>query len=1427
MEYNENDIAVIGYSLRFPKADNADEFWENLQKGMDCISHTSDTNTNNAIVRSYGRIEGIYDFDADFFDVSEHDAAFMDPQQRWLITLCYEAMENSGHKISENNKIGLFAGTGDFYYVWRDIFSSGIKPEDAKAMKAAFLEGSFTLKASYILGLTGPSFIVKNACASGLGAVHMAVRSLINGECDIALAGGVSINENQEGYQNAAGTLSDSGTVRPFDNFADGFVPGNGGGIIVLRRMGDSISDRDYIHSVIKGTAVCNDGKQKSGYSAPSIDGEARAITEAVKNSGLKYNDISYIETHGTATDLGDVIEIEALRKTYCSDMEKRTVPLYIGSVKSNVGHLNYAAGVAGLIKASLMLENKKFVPTIYYQQENPKLRMKENDIYVNRFCRDWNAPVRAAGVSSFGIGGADAHIVMTEYIARNIKENNYRSYYTIPISAKSEKSLKAYGNQLKSFLEKKYSDNENNTRISDIAFTLAKGRESYPYRAVIAASNFKELINILSDPLLPIKARDKYNSGIIFMFGGSNSYKRSEVYSLLKSNSKLEEYFGNFSEEVLKIAGISMKDILSEDKYDELFEYMLPFSMQYAIAKYYMYLGIEPDAVMGYSAGEFISAVFAGVLKLNEAIKLCIERFKLFAKASPGKMISVMADEEKVITLMNDETEISAYNCRGRVMVSGTEKGIDLLKENLDHEKIIYIQLPLKRAGHCFLVDNILKEYDECLKSIEFSEPDIMFYSSLGREAENEELMSADYWISQMRSAVKFKQQCEAVQADFEAERMNITAVEIGFGEQLSVFFNKNVKKSVGRAFSAVTDKCDDRRQGFALGVGSLWAFGLLRSLPDENYESAKRIPLPRYQFDYHEFNSVERSRDASAMLPQSIYIANGTCEENYNLLKYLLKEHSKVTDIEPIPFKVSMSELKERFKEIESKHFADGFKCMGEIDGLYEIYDEICLSVSAEYFRHYGLFVTEKQIMTFDEIVDKTRLINDYIHLVKLMLGFLQKFEYISYHKGKYTALKSIESVISVDECVNERSKQFPEFIYLMELVHQCCTSYPDVLEGKKLGKEVLYPEGRYDYVTEVYKKTPSYGKAESYSAVYADMLREIALKKKGKLRILELGAGSGIVSWKALKALEGCSYEYWFTDIGNTFLYQARKRIEAEKIKDTVVKRVDITKRFYEQDIPESYFDIVVSCGVIQSVADMGKAIDNMKYALKPGGVINFLQPVGTHHIREFFGGLTPEWWNYKSDPLRSREYNISSNQWRCLLREHGFPMQFVLEGDEAHITDSVIITGQLDGNVRAERVKTVKEMSDTAEFIYVDTFTDEAFDQICSKCEQKGIKLICGDNLKRCEDKIARDKGTQTDKGYSDTDKKVLNLLESILGAKIQSIDDSIYDYDVDSLTALMFVSCLNERFGIHINPRELFYCTTIGKISELIEGKMQN
>ena len=475
LETKRQDIAIIGMAGRFPDANNIEEMWSALVNEKDCITRNMELNTKDYI-NAYGKIKFGY-FDAEFFGISDAEAKMLDPQQRMLFTLVYEALEDSNCLADDNNPIGLFAGTDEFQYVWKRIYSPGHGSEMDYYTNRFFLGGSFTSKASYHFDFTGPSITTRGACATSLMNVHLACRSLYNHECNVAVAGGISIYPQQNGYYVAEGTLSRDGYTRSFSQNASGFVPSNGGALIVLKRLQDSIRDKDHIYAVIRGSAMNNDGYHKIGFSAPSVNGEMRAIQDAMKNANILPSDIGYIETHGTGTVIGDAVELEALNKAF-NNMIDNSSPCPIGSAKTNFGHLSIASGITGLIKATLMLYNKKLVPSLYFTEPNDKF---EDNIpfYVNTEYKDWlskEGKKLMAGVSSFGIGGTNVHVIIEEYSEQVHKLEN-KDVYFLPYSGKRELDVSNYGIEFNKMLELK------NICLDDIEFTLHKHRQQYVYR--------------------------------------------------------------------------------------------------------------------------------------------------------------------------------------------------------------------------------------------------------------------------------------------------------------------------------------------------------------------------------------------------------------------------------------------------------------------------------------------------------------------------------------------------------------------------------------------------------------------------------------------------------------------------------------------------------------------------------------------------------------------------------------------------------------------------------------------------------------------------------------------------------------------------------------------------------------------------------
>lgn len=854
MEYNESDIAVCGYSCRFPLAATLEEFKNNIFSGRNCISYDKPEVCKKDFVYAYGKMSDIQKFDNEFFNISEREAEMMDPQQRWLITLCYEAMENSGHRIGDNNFIGIFAGASDFFSVWKKIFNSGNTSEMERFMHMRYLDGMLTSWVSYVLDLTGPSVPVKEACASSLAAVHLAVNSLLNYECDFALAGGINISCEQEGYIKAENTMSPSGIGRSFDKSADGFVPGNGGGILVLRRLEDSIRDKDTIHAVIKGSALNNDGKKTSGYSMPSIKGQTQVMKDALVTAGVSPHDVSYIETHGTATKLGDIIESESIKKAY-KTAERKNTQLHIGAVKNNVGHLNYSAGAAGIIKTILMLENKKISPVANFEEENEELKLSRSKIIVDRKLTEWSGTdgKRFAGVSSFGVGGQNCHVILSDYVERNEGQESSGGYYIIPVSAKSKKSLFKYYNKMYKELNEK-----SNVGIQDISFTMINGRESYTYRSFIVSDSMNGILKKLKRKPNSRKCTETFNNDIILLFQGSSVVPWNEVKRIMGFHRVFRESFFECFGILKEISGCDLREYLDKDSIPNEMEYMMIFILSYANRKWLEYLGIEFTAVIGYSAGEYMAAEAAGVITLKDAMYICYHRNRLFAQIDEGTMIVAAVNCEDSEKFCIGSAEISGHNTDDRTVISGCTEDMKAVMGKLSDAGKDYFAIPVSRPGHCSLVEPVLKDMEQVFRCVEFKPPKYRYFSSsMGREV-TDELTDPMYWVDQTRHPVLYS---EAVKAA--GVMKGAVGIDMGMKEQLSAMFRRNIDiESEQFAVAVIPDHYGIAEADILEGAGILWQSGININL-GKIYCKGKRVPLPTYAFDEHDFTDNNREHE------------------------------------------------------------------------------------------------------------------------------------------------------------------------------------------------------------------------------------------------------------------------------------------------------------------------------------------------------------------------------------------------------------------------------------------------------------------------------------------------------------------------------------------------------------------------------------
>jgi len=884
------EIAVIGMTGRFPGAKNISEFWNNLKNGVECISFFSDEELENSgidlsdmenpnYVKAGGALQDIEYFDASFFGYSPREAQIMDPQGRMFAQCTWHALEDAGYdSFSYDRRIGLYAGASpNLQWEALTMFSSVSRGLSAFMTRPLTDKDFMCTHISYKLNLKGPSYAVQTACSTSLVAIHWAVQGLLFGECEIALAGGVSINyPHKRGYGYQPGMINSSdGHNRSFDMAATGSVFGDGAGVVVLKKLADAAAERDHIYAIIKGTATNNDGMRKVGYTAPSVEGQAQAIKAAQLMAEVEAESITYVEAHGTATLLGDTVEIEALKQAFNTD--KRGF-CGIGTAKSNLGHLNSAAGVTGFIKTVLALKHRLIPPTLHFNSPNPQIDFKNSPFYVNTELREWknNGHPLRAGVSSFGIGGTNAHVILEQapvighsslVIGEKRKE---RHHQLILLSAKTPTALDKQTEGLVGYLQ-----THPHINIADMTYTLQLGRKHFPCRRMFlcAPKNLKEspdkekgLPIIIKKPQTVVAKEEK--PGVIFMFCGQGSQYVNMGIDLYRTEPIFREEMDRCFEILKPLMGYDPKKILypfnrSDRSYMSYETYKshihqteitqpVVFAFEYALARLLMKWGIAPGAMIGYSLGEYIAACISGVLSLQDALKLIVLRGRLMQQTPVGAMTSVPLPEKKLKPLLKENLSLAIVN-GPTCIVSGPESDIKAFEQEMKKQRVLCVGLNISNAMHSPLMKPIKKEFETMIetKNIQLNKPQIPYISNVTSDwLTAEQAKDPEYWGTHLCSTVRFSDGLTKL-----LKQDNSIFIEIGAGRILGMMVRVHPDKKPGHVIMNTLkhqqEKATDDR--FLLErLGQLWLHGLHIDWKEfYRDETRYRVSLPGYPFE------------------------------------------------------------------------------------------------------------------------------------------------------------------------------------------------------------------------------------------------------------------------------------------------------------------------------------------------------------------------------------------------------------------------------------------------------------------------------------------------------------------------------------------------------------------------------------------------
>jgi amino acid adenylation domain-containing protein len=877
------EIAIVGLAGRFPGAADVDAFWRNLRDGVESITRFSDDELRQrgvppsllddpSFVKAGVRLDGIGLFDAGFFGCTPREAEQLDPQQRLFLECAWEALEHAGYAVDGLDvPVGVYAGDGPNLYLIKHLLpaAGGAATEqiaELLSLMSGNSPGSLCTRVAYKLNLRGPAVTVQTACSTSLTAVHTACQALLGRDCDMALAGGVWLNLLQDGgYRHQAGAiLSPDGHCRAFDAKAAGTVIGSGAGLVVLKRLDDALRDGDTVHAVIKGSAANNDGADKVGFTAPGVRGQAEVIRAAQLVADVPADSIGYIEAHGTGTVLGDPIEMAALTQAFRAGTARRGF-CAVGSVKTNIGHLDAAAGIAGLIKTVLALKHRTLPPSLNFEQPNPQIDFASSPFYVNTTATPWpqgDTP-RRAGVSGFGIGGTNVHVVLEEARVTAAPQAS-DDWQVLPLSARDDHALHEARRRLAAHLRQAHPQQA----LADVAHTLQSGRQAFAHRCAVVANSPGLAAQRLDAPE-PAHAPAGPPPELVFLFPGGGAQHVHMGEALYRRSALFRAEVDRCCELLQPELGLDLRAILFPSAEGEAaaeqrlarIEMTQPalFVIEYAMARWWMSLGVAPALMIGHSLGEYVAACLAGVFRLEDALRIVATRGRLMQTLPPGAMTAVPLPEAELLPEIGDGCDLAAVNGEQLCVLAGPVDAIERAEARLRAAGHLPRRLHVGIASHSAMVEPIVTELEGVIAAMPRQAPRLPFISNItGRLIRADEATDPGYWGRHLRSAVRF---VDGLRAVFDAPGRAL--LEVGPGATLSALARQH--PGCGSATGIWASQAHPQQQArneqqLASTVAAAWVAGVaidwaaVREEESEGEGTGKtkrrRVPLPTYAF-------------------------------------------------------------------------------------------------------------------------------------------------------------------------------------------------------------------------------------------------------------------------------------------------------------------------------------------------------------------------------------------------------------------------------------------------------------------------------------------------------------------------------------------------------------------------------------------------
>ncbi|SFO55273.1 amino acid adenylation domain-containing protein [Variovorax sp. OK605] len=975
---DDDAVALVGTAGRFPGAADVEQFWRNLVAGRDTITFfddaTLDAGVSQALrsdpsyVRARGVIDGIEDFDAAFFGIGPKEAQLMDPQQRVFLEICWECLERAGYvPDAAPGPVGVYAGMYNATYFQRHVSTRPdlVEPVGEFQVMLANEKDYITTRVANRLNLTGPAVSVHTACSTSLVAVAHAFHALRTGQCYMALAGGASVTcPPRSGYlYNEGSMLSPDGHTRSFDANAQGTVFSDGAAVVLLKRLADAQADGDTIYAVLRSAAVNNDGGAKASFTAPSVDGQAAVIRAALAAAGVDARSISYVEAHGTATPMGDPIEVEALAVAYAEHTDALDY-CTLGSLKSNVGHMVTAAGAAGLIKTALALHHEVIPPTVHFSSPNPSIDFARTPFHVNSELQPWpraDLP-RRAGVSSFGVGGTNAHVIVEEAPPRPASPLA-AGEQVLSLSGRSEAALAVACEQLAAHL-----DAQAGLPLADVAHTLAVGRKAHAFRRVVVAGSAADASAALRNADSPWRASGRIAARapqMVLMFPGQGAQYAGMGKHLHAADPVFAAAFDDCMNAFEGAVDFDLRARMFSDDPQSLAPtaatQLAIFALEYALARRVLSLGARPQALIGHSVGEFVAAVLAGVMRLEDAARLVARRGALMQAQPAGAMLSVRLGAAELLDRLDrvgPQLSLAAENGPTACVAAGPFDAIAALQAALEADGIPARALQTSHAFHSAMMDGAVAPFEALVRQVELHAPYTPIFSTMtGRLLEGAEATSATYWAQHLRGTVHFSPAVRCAMAQV----ANPLFVEAGPRNMLSTLVRQHGATGVVPLLQG--DPADEART-LHLALGRLWTCGADVELSRlVSRTGAQRVQLPTTPFERKRFwvdiaavpPIATETAPVAAPAPSPVFLVSPTALE------------PTVTAATPSPLPPPASNVDARlrtlFEDISGLDMAqaEGHAAFGEL-GL----DSLTLTQAATQIKkHFKVNLSFRQLM------------------------------------------------------------------------------------------------------------------------------------------------------------------------------------------------------------------------------------------------------------------------------------------------------------------------------------------------------------------------------------------------------------------------------------------------------------------------------